>query len=517
MVSANEFFKNEGFTDEKAAAIDGAAFKEQLRTKLHSQYNQNIQRGFSFREKVEQFFMSKPMVFATAGGSLALMFFLIILLISPLADISDLSNPKSTHLTASLTYTEGMVEIKTANADWETIYSEQILAPGDQVRAADNSRAIVNLSDGSELRINEDSNLELVAAEEKSITFKNNSGNIYSRVAEAGNQVNVIVGERDVTSNGTAFLTTNNQDEQGVTVMHNSVIVDTETLTDQLIVPEGKRYLFRFSEDPSLENEIIELERMTLINDDFILWNRDRDETSHYDSDLGILADISAPNITIVSPSNGVETNSKQVVIEGVTEIGAYVRINSTNVATNNGVFKYTATLKLGANSFQISARDEAGNTTVAQLSVKHTQETSTTGPAVLNLQAQQVENGIFLSWSTEGLSTANGFYLITADPEQTNYKDPSLEKEIISNGNQRSYTWQVKDGNNHAYAVCQVRPNGSCGVISNIVVETAPSEVTGVPRKSSDDFTEDPWWFKYIDDYHGGDETPGPEPEEYY
>ena len=80
--------------------------------------------------------------------------------------------------------------------------------------------------------------------------------------------------------------------------------------------------------------------------------------------------DTTPPSLTILSPKNEAVLNTKQCIIKGKTEKGATVTIDNKSVDVgSDGTFTYTTTIT-GETSFNIIAKDIAGNTKKVVLKV---------------------------------------------------------------------------------------------------------------------------------------------------
>lgn len=98
--------------------------------------------------------------------------------------------------------------------------------------------------------------------------------------------------------------------------------------------------------------------------------------------DRTVQADAVPPDLTIVSPRNGIHVDSARVRIDGITEIGATVATeDGARVDVDHeGRWSHVADLELGENSVSFTAKDAAGNQAQASiLIVLNARPTTTT------------------------------------------------------------------------------------------------------------------------------------------
>lgn len=92
---------------------------------------------------------------------------------------------------------------------------------------------------------------------------------------------------------------------------------------------------------------------------------------------ITIIFDNDPPKIEISSPSEGSSffgNQQRQAVIEGTTEIGAYLTINGRVVSVDeSGSFTFATTLGEGENNFNIKAKDKAENETETNMMLNFT------------------------------------------------------------------------------------------------------------------------------------------------
>ena len=122
--------------------------------------------------------------------------------------------------TAMLMLTEGSVEKKNEEGEWETVEEETVLAETDEVRTVGaTSKAIIALQNGSEARLDANTEVILESISENRVVLKQLEGYMFNRVI-TNEEFDYIVKTTDsqFQATGTAFQTIANGDDQAVEV-----------------------------------------------------------------------------------------------------------------------------------------------------------------------------------------------------------------------------------------------------------------------------------------------------------
>jgi len=98
--------------------------------------------------------------------------------------------------------------------------------------------------------------------------------------------------------------------------------------------------------------------------------------------------------------------------------------------------------------------------------------ETPAVPEANLTLIAVKTDSGIKFTWTVNGINVDQGFKLVRSIEANPVY--PGNDYQYLTNKDQRSYTWGIKDGKTYYFRVCQYL-GGKCGVYSNNVKIAAP------------------------------------------
>jgi hypothetical protein len=374
---------------------------------------------------------------------------------------------------ANLAYVEGIAEYRDPAGSWKEAKADLNLLQGSSLKITGPGRAIINLDDGSALRIGADSSMTLEKLDPNNIIVVNNRGELYLRIAKSSRIFEVKSDGITYESMGTAYKTINKDKTQGVEVYESKVkIIGAEDA--EVIVDQGKKYYLANETDQSSVKVIKELKLEEIKKDEFVMWNKTQDESqTEFKDEMGILSDLTPPELSITSPENGAKTKESSILIEGKTDAEAKILINNAEVKNESGVFSYKANLNAGENKIKISVVDTAGNKTEKELTItKVVMEPAVTNNTSIKLSAVVTTGGIKFSWTVGGINVDQGFKLIKS--LEINPVYPGNDYQYLTESGTRSYTWKISDGKTYYFRVCQYL-GGKCGVYSNNVKIKAP------------------------------------------
>jgi RHS repeat-associated protein len=116
-------------------------------------------------------------------------------------------------------------------------------------------------------------------------------------------------------------------------------------------------------------------------------------------SEVRFTVDLTAPEVTFVSPADGLVTNQQTQTITGRVSETAELTVNGQPVILNaNHEFSHEVTLQTGSNTFSFNAQDRAGNT----------------GEAAIGLTLDNTLPGITITSPVDGLVTNQAGQTIT-------------------------------------------------------------------------------------------------------
>lgn len=408
-----------------------------------------------------------------------------------LAGFSGGNNVFGKKLGANLAYTQGNVEYKKANSNWQKAESDIELSQGDSVRVSGEGKAIVDLDDGSALRLNNDSAITLTAMGQKHVVITNDQGEVYSRIANLEKRVfEIKAGDTTYQSLGTAYKTINREKIKGVEVYQSKVKIIGVDKKNNLLVEQGERYYLVYADQKDKEKKVEEISLDEIKKDDFVMWNKGQDEKiDEFKSEQGVLFDLEAPKLEISSPKNDLKTTDEFVTVKGETEDGAKVLINEQGVEVKEGEFTSDYKLVEGVNNIKIEAVDSAGNKIAKSLKVtkkapeptptETEKETASPKPtasetqkAKITLSGSATDSGIKFTWEVQNIDITKGFKLVKSENPDPVY--PGNDYQYLSDSELRAYTWKITDGKTYYFRICRYTGEG-CENYSNNVQVTAP------------------------------------------
>lgn len=312
---------------------------------------------------------------------------------------------------AQIVWVEGGVEYKQGEGDWKRASVDISLKEGDSVETLADGRAIINFDDGSAIRLDNKSKVVLASLKPEHMTVKNESGQVYSRVAKSVRIFDVQAGSVVYESLGTAYKTVNKSDQKGVEVYESKVkVIDADK--KETVVDEGNKYLLENKADVKIEKKLVKISETDIKKDAFVAWNRKQD----------------------------------QAIID-----------SNKDAASGQGEAPVSTT----------ATEVEDADTSVAPVPVS---------PAALaskiTLSAAKTASGLKFTWTVSGVDVEQGFKLVKGAEANPVY--PGNDYQYLTNKDQRSYTWGIKDGKTYYFRICQYL-DGKCGVYSNNVKITAP------------------------------------------
>lgn len=373
-------------------------------------------------------------------------------------------------LAAHLSVADGQVEIWNGS-DWQEVAVGTTLSSQSQLRTGENSKAVLEFDEGSALRLDENTHVILEKINNKNISVAQVVGETYSRVNKtSGLTYKVKSGDAETTALGTAFgvaTEKSNWVKKGekkviVKVVESKVKVkivkNDETLEKE--VSEGEELIVDMTKPIEDTAKKIPLLKEETAQDGFYVWNRKEDNEKSYP--LGVLSDVTAPELNISEPLDGITTELVRVAVRGKTEVGARIFVNGTETKNENGSFEKIIDLKVGANTVEVKAKDDSGNVIIKKTTVTRKGEAVQAAP--LYLKGWADTDGIHLSWSLSGVTAPKGFKLVKSLDAYPTYPGDSA---VYLNSDVKSYLWQIKDGKTWHFRVC-VYEGGACGTYSN-------------------------------------------------
>lgn len=406
---------------------------------------------------------------------------------------------------ATLAFIEGAVEYKKSDGDWTRADGNVSLYQGYSVEVIGNGKAIINLDDGSAVRLNSDTAITLTKMDPNNIEITNDKGEIYSRVTKSDRIFIVKAETIAYQSMGTAYKITCTDKENGVDVYQSKVKVKKDK--EEITVDEGKKYYIENKENPKEEKVIKEITKEEWQKDEFINWNKTQDEAnSEYKTAMGILSsedtekDTAADQNTDTSTSAGIQLSAKAVdsgikftwSVSGVdvnqgfklvksTEINPVYPGNDYQYLSDEATHSYTWALKDGKTYYFRVCQYLGGKCGVYSNNVKMTApQKETTDNAVSgevsSITLSSLGSGN-VKWSVDGYSD-QGFKVVWSKNSQPTYPCRSGDQYLYySNPQTTSATVTAFNGTGTYYVrVCEYL-GGKCGTYSNQITVNLTSD----------------------------------------
>ncbi len=425
-------------------------------------------------------------------------------------------NEESTAIRGSIVYVDGAVEYKEKDGDWKRAELNTDIKEGNSVEIVGEGKAIINLDDGSAVRMDSDSLVEFTSLEPNHILITNNNGQVYTRVAKLTDRVfEVSAGDVIYESMGTAYKTINKEKIKGVEVYQSKVKIKGAT-EDEVVVEEGNKYLVQNDADKKIEKTIVKIAVADTEKDEFVKWNMAEDEKMTQ-SDGDETAESASTSETTLEEETAVVVENTEATSDGIVLVGKQVSDGVSLTWTVNGLetpdgFKVVRSLTTdpvypGDNYYYLSSPDarahkwavKDGKTyyfrvcqyidgkcvlysnNVKVTAPKTTETTTSNSGDVTSLSISHVGSGK-VSWTLKGYSD-QGFKVVWSKNSGPTYPTRSGDKYLYySDPAQRNAVVTAFDGYGTYYVrVCEYL-GGKCGVYSNQITVTlgTPEETSG-------------------------------------
>lgn len=219
-------------------------------------------------------------------------------------------------------YIQGSVEY-TKNNTWQKVDSELSLHEGYKVRTGDESRAVIAFDDGSAVRLDKNSEIELSKLATNDVVVANLKGNVYSRVTASDSRTfSVTVDSLAYKALGTAYMTSNSQSLKGVEVYHSKVEAGKTTIS------EGQSYFVK-NPDSAKQEVVAAIDIDELKKNEFIKWNKAEDaKDANFADKLGILKDIDVVSSNTAPTSTTPPAQSSPAISVRAERVSEGIRVN---------------------------------------------------------------------------------------------------------------------------------------------------------------------------------------------
>lgn len=309
------------------------------------------------------------------------------------------------------------------NDKWSPLFNDTVLQEGDKVQTLSNGRVVLTLDDGSAVRLDVSTSIELASLEESRIDIRHLSGVVYSRIASGSYKVQVE--SESYVALGTAFATYSQKEIRGVQVFEGSV----ESGGDA-DVPEGQQS-FAIHPDEGRAGQVTGIDLAELMEDEFLVWNLSEDE-----------------NNELFKDKLGVFVNARQAAEE---------KERARQEAEAIARAEQEARAKEEWEKEEQRKRDEIASKPVV-----------TEG---LFLTASVDGNQVHLSWTVNGVAAPRGFGIAYSTKSEAPTYGRSSDR--VKDSDDRNFTWKVsrkERDKTYWVRICALQKNNQCTNYSNAV-----------------------------------------------
>jgi len=442
-------------------------FKDQLREKLYKEYLDNISNSHNMTEEQKKKSSQLLRIGLSVFGAMSVMAIAIFAVGTYLFPKTD-TERKEVKLASAVVFVEGDVTAKfdtdqAEEVDWVDTVAGDVLEEGDYIKTGADSKVILQLDNGSVVRLNANSEIELKDMSPTSIVIAQITGESYNRVVKSETSTHTVVsGDVSARALGTAYLFRKNADGVDVLVYESKVLVKTATEEKEVSAMDKG----------VVKEEVVEVKEMVEneYKNEFVNWNQEKDGDDGFDKN-----DITAPVVTITSPKDGSTVKDASVVVEGkVVDADSALKkviVNGTKYYTMTdgygfdaatGTFKVKVTLKEGSNTVSVTGYDEYWNNSKKSVTVTYEKEVVVTNSLYISSISSPSAGKVSLNWRMTGYTAPHGFKVVYSKSKNPTY--PGSSYKYYSSSAQRSASFDISgDAGTYYFRVCIYNGNGAC------------------------------------------------------
>lgn len=390
---------------------------------------------------------------------------------------------------------DGTATYKSSSESWQQLTAETELKEGDWVSAETGGRLVLVFDDGSAIRLDSSTIVQLSSLSVNNVQINQSSGVVYSRVVESDRNFTIKVDETDFTALGTAFTTHNTESKQGVQVVQSSVKVTG--LNEE--INEGKQY-FKSHTNKELVDKTTDISLEEIKSDSFMIWNLELDQKDeNFKDKLGYFnkikdklpeveeTDENETAITITARNNdkgtvlswtvsGIDySDGFKVVRSHKTSNPTYGRDDSQLVGKDARSFTWKGDRNKKEYWYRVCAYRPSQNSCVSYSNAVKISSVYIEPPKVKRGVMSLTENSGLLSWNYTGKAIYGYKVVISTD------SDPTYpENEYVYFGSKNSFVLDLskKPDGTYYVRVCAYTDgteSSKCVDYSNNVVITKP------------------------------------------
>lgn len=383
---------------------------------------------------------------------------------------------------STLSFFDGEVSVKNhEQANWDKVDVTTELETGNFIKTGQDSKAIIEFSDGSIIRLNADTEIQILEIELDKISVFQNSGNTYNRINKSSDILYKVFTEYSVTTAlGTAFDINFSENQQNIAVIESEVKVELINNNDDTVAMKNvEQEQLCTIDTANLEYEVTTLEEDD-VKTDWFQWNKTEDNKKYFD--LGFLDKIQGPQLEITDPEDEAEVEEDKIDIKGTVDKEATIKVNNEEITNNSGEFSTTIELETGKNVIEVIAENTEGEKTIKTITINYkTEEDDDNEDQNISLSATVNAKDVKLAWDFKYEDNFEGFRILKSLEKDPIYPSDSYRSVTDSATN---YIWSDLNEDTYHFRIC-IYDDNQCQVYSNNV------EVA-IKKSDNDDAEED-------------------------
>ncbi len=375
-------------------------------------------------------------------------------------------------LSAKVIDVSGLVELLSPGTEWLEVANNYQVKNGESIRTGSAAKTIIELPDGSLLRLNENSEIELKQIGLADIIVEQKKGEVFHRVNDQSPAIYRVRNDNvEFTALGTAFNVLISGGNTKLVVTENKVkakVYRGEDILNMRTIDEGTEATINTSlaVDKMIDSKTIDTGE--LLGSAWYTWNIEKDTAQNFY--LGIFA--KATKLVITEPTQSeMTTEQDSIVIKGATEPGAEIFIDGQQIENKNGSFEMNYKLGAKLNEITITVKKDKN------INKKVLKITSTKIPAELNLSGTVKEKSINLSWSGSELKDISEIKVLMGKKGGTLIYPSDQEHPVKITENKDS--WGNLEDGQYYFRLCAFEAaSKTCQFYSNQVILTINSKI---------------------------------------
>jgi len=375
-------------------------------------------------------------------------------------------------LSAKVMGVTGKVESLSPGSDWVETAENYQLKNTESIRTDAESKVIIELPDGSLLRLNENSEVELAQIGLADIIINQKRGEVFHRVNDQSPAIYRVRNNNvELTALGTAFNIIIDGQTTKLVVTENKVkakVYRDEDILNMRTIDEGTEAIINpnLAVDKMIDSKTID--GSELLGQSWYAWNIEQDTAKNLY--LGLFA--KATKLVILEPEQSeMSTDKDAIMIKGATDPAAEIFIDGQELENKNGSFEMNYKLGAKLNEITITVKKDKN------INKKILKITSTKTPDELKLSGSLQEKNINLTWTSSELKDIAEIKILMSKKTGT-LTYPAEQEHSVKISNTKD-SWNNLDDGQYFFRLCAYEEaSKSCRVYSNQITLTVNSKL---------------------------------------